>query len=298
MLATICVDSRCTLGEGILWSSRRQALLWTDIQGRSLWQHVPGASRTSRWILPDRLGAFAECESGRVLLGFAKSLCVAHLEEADDGPALVFTELVPVEDSVPSTRVNDGRTDRSGNFVFGTLNEAEDKQPVGSFYQFSAKRGLRRLALPSVAIPNSICFSPDGRTMYFCDSLDRIIHQCDYDPEQALAENVRPFVKLGPMQGLPDGSTVDSNGCVWNAEWGTGTVRQYTPNGRLATTIEVPAKNPTCSVFGGVRLDELYITSSRQEMSSEDLELVPHAGGVYRASPGVSGIPDQPFRGL
>ena len=298
MRATLCVDSRCTLGEGIVWSRRRQALLWTDIHRRALWQYVPDGRESRHWKLPDRLGALAECESGKILLGFAKSICTAHFDTSPDGAAPLFTELVAVEDSMPSTRVNDGRTDRSGNFVFGTLNEEADAQPIGSFYQFSAKQGLRRLALPSVAIPNSVCFSPDGRTMYFCDSLERTIQQCDYDSEHARIEGVRVFVRLAPDQGLPDGSIIDSTGCLWNAEWGAGTVRQYTPDGCVERTITVPAKNPTCVAFGGVRLDELFITSSRQEMSDEELTLMPHAGGVYRALPGVAGLPDQLFLGL
>ena len=298
MVATLYVDSRCTLGEGICWSSRRQVLLWTDIHGRVLWQHAMAGNQTFRSALPDRLGALAECESGRLLLGFAKSLRLAQLGHTTEAVAPVFTDLVAVEASSPSTRINDGRTDRSGNFVFGTLNEDTKQLPIGSFYQFSANHGLRRLSLPSVVIPNSICFSPDGGTMYFCDSLDRVIQQCDYDAEQARVDQVRPFVRFEPHQGLPDGSIVDSDGCVWNAEWGAGMVRQYTPDGRLACEVTVPAPNPTCPAFGGARLDELFVTSSREEMSADDLYRVPHAGGVYRASPGASGIPDRPFRGL
>ena len=90
-----------------------------------------------------------------------------------------------MEPGVPHTRINDGRTDRAGNLVFGTLNEDPGRQKIGSFYQFSARYGLRRLALPSVAIPNSICFSPDGRTMYLCDSVDRRIMQCTYEADAA-----------------------------------------------------------------------------------------------------------------
>jgi sugar lactone lactonase YvrE len=297
MGASLYVDSRCTLGEGPCWSTRRQALVWTDIDGRALWQHTIADGRTSRWLLTDRVGALAECESGSFLLGFAKRLCLARLTEGNDQPA-VFTDLVPVEPSSPSTRINDGRTDRSGNFVFGTLNEDTNGHAVGGFYQFSIDRGLRRLALPPVVIPNSICFSPDGGTMYFCDSPARVIQQADYDAEQAQVTRIRPFVQFSPHQGLPDGSVVDSSGCVWNAEWGAGIVRQYTPDGQLASEVVVPAKNPTCPVFGGMGLAELFVTSSRHDMSPDELERVPQAGGVYRVFPGAVGIPDPPFKDL
>jgi sugar lactone lactonase YvrE len=296
MAASLYVDSRCTLGEGICWSSRRQALLWTDIEGRALWQHTMGNGRTISWLLPDRVGALAECETGGLLLGFAKCLRLAQMTDDDTPP--VFTDLVPVEAHLPATRINDGRTDRAGNFVFGTLNEDPGHQPLGSLYQFSMAHGLRRLSLPSVAIPNSICFSPDGRTMYFCDSLDCAIQQADYDADHAQVDRVRPFVRFGPGQGLPDGSIVDSAGCVWNAAWGAGVVRQFTPDGDLACELAVPAKNPTCAIFGGPDLAELFVTSSRQEMTTVELERVPHAGGVYRLSPGATGIPDRLFNDL
>lgn len=292
--ATLAIDSRCTLGEGITWWPARGALLWTDIQASRLWMHTPAGSATRTWNLPDRLGSLAVCRSGALLLGLAKGLFLATLD--DTGPDLAVTPVVPVEPELPSTRINDGRTDRAGNFVFGTMDDTE-AAPLGHFYQYSAAFGLRRLDLPGVTIANSICFSLDGRTMYFCDSPARRILQCDYDAASARVANVRAFVQFAAHQGLPDGSVVDAEGCLWNAEWGAGVVRRYTPQGRLDREVAVPAKNPTCPGFAGAALDEIYITSARQAMTPEELERTPHAGGVYRASPAVRGVPDLVFEG-
>jgi L-arabinonolactonase len=199
---------------------------------------------------------------------------------------------------VLTTRINDGRTDRAGNFVFGTMNEdeTEDAERIGSFYQYSARYGLRRLDLGGVAIANSICFSQDGRRMYYCDSPRRRIMQCDYDAERAAVANAREFVVFAPHEGLPDGSVIDAAGCLWNAAWGAGAVRRYTPDGRVDREITVPARNPTCPTFGGDALDDLYITSSRQEMTNDELEGTPHAGGVYAVMPGAQGLPESFFR--
>jgi sugar lactone lactonase YvrE len=291
--ATLSIDSRCTLGEGPTWWAARGALLWTDIQASRLWMHTPAGS-TRSWNLPDRLGSMAVCGSGALLLGLAKGLFLAAPDE--DVRDLAVTPVVPVEPELPSTRINDGRTDRSGNFVFGTMDEAE-AAPIGGFYQYSAASGLKRLDLPAVTIANSICFSLDGKTMYFCDSPGRQILQCDYDAALARAANVRTFVRFAAHQGLPDGSVVDADGCLWNAEWGAGVVRRYTPSGRLDREVPVPAKNPTCPCFGGAALDDIYITSARQAMTPQELERTPQAGGVYRASVGVRGIPDLLFEG-
>jgi L-arabinonolactonase len=294
-LATLFVDCRCTLGEGILWCEKRRALLWTDIQQSMLWMHRVADNATRTWTLPDRLGSLAICESGRLLLGLAKGLFLADIDTAADA-ALRVQPVVGVEAGLPGTRINDGRTDRAGNFVFGTFNEAQDG-PGGSFYQYSSRHGLRRLDLGGVVIPNSICFSLDGRTMYFCDSPKALIRQCDYDAASAGVTNVGEFVRLEAGEGLPDGSVIDTEGCLWNAAWGAGVVRRYAPGGRRLAEISVPAKNATCVVFGGDALEDLYVTSSRQEMSDDELARTPDAGGVYRASVGLRGVRDAMFHG-
>ena len=292
--ASLFVDCRCTLGEGILWWQQRRALLWTDIERSALWMHNVDGHHTSTWPLPDRLGSLAICESGRLVLGLATGLFYGDFVAATD-KVMHVEQIVAVDQHLTRHRINDGRTDRSGNFVFGTMNEAQDAA-TGSFYQFSAAHGLRRLDLGGVTIPNSICFSLDGLTMYFCDSKDPQIRQCDYDAESARVANVREFVRFGEADGLPDGSVIDSQGCLWNAGWGAGLVRRFASDGRLLATVRVPAKNTTCIAFGGHNLADLYVTSARQEMSVDELEATPDAGGVYRAEVGSLGVRDAPFR--
>jgi L-arabinonolactonase len=293
--AELYVECRCILGEGIVWDTRRRSLFWTDIEQSTLWRH--DGQRLRSWRVPDRLGSFALCASGRVLLALAKGLFLADVDSAA-GSDLPVQALAPVEPTVPTTRTNDGRTDRSGNFVFGTYNEAQDS-PAGSFYQYSARHGLRRLDLGGVTIANSICFALDGRTMYFCDSPLGRIMRCEYDADAARVSNVSEFVRFGPGEGLPDGSVIDEEDCLWNAAWGVGRVRRYSPEGGVITEIEVAAKNSTCPAFGGESLDQLFVTSSRQEMTPQELEQVPHAGSVYRAvNVGARGVADAVFVGL
>ena len=85
-----------------------------------------------------------------------------------------------------------------------------------------------------------------------------------------------------PHPGFPDGSCVDAEGCLWNAEWGAARVVRYTPAGKIDRVLEVPAKNPTCCCFGGERYDTLYITTA-------------DGAGVFAATPGVKGLPESRF---
>ncbi len=251
---------------------------------------------TRSWPLPDRLGSLALCESGALLLGLATGLFRADIGTTADGTPAV-TLLADVERDLPSTRINDGRTDRAGNFVFGTMNEADGHPALGSFYQWSTAAGLRRLDLPPVGIANSIAFSPDGGTMYFCDSPTGRIMQCRYDAASASVSDVRAFATLASEEGQPDGSIVDAKGYLWNAAWGAAMVRRYRPDGTLEREIALAAKNPTCAVFGGAAMNELFITSARQDMSPAELERTPEAGGIYRAHvEDVVGLSDARFR--
>jgi L-arabinonolactonase len=294
--ASLRVDARCTLGEGAVWCPRRRALLWTDIEGARLWLHAPLTGTTLSWPLQDRAGAFALCASGRVLLGLAKGLAFADVDAHTGPSALPVTRIVPVEPEEPRTRTNDGRTDRDGRFVFGTMNEADGHvDRLGHVYQFSLAQGLRRLNIDGVSIANSICFSPDGRTMYFTDSIDGTIRQADYDSAAARVSRVRPFVRAEDAGGMPDGSVVDAEGALWNAVWGGGRVRRYLPDGTFDREVIVAAPNTTCPAFGGPALTDLYVTSSRLEMDAAALARFPHAGGVFQAATGIRGLADPAF---
>ena len=210
--ARLIVDSRCAHGEGVLWCERRQALLWVDIDGSRLWMHVPASGRTRNWTLPDRPGCIALAGSGDLLLALAKALYRADLDAAlaGDGTSLPLLHLADVQAHEPRTRSNDGRADRHGNFVFGTMDESAAKTPVGAFYQYSATHGLRPLPLPGAAIPNSICFSPDGRTLYWCDSVQSTLQCCDYDPGAAQVGPSRVFAEVGLAGAAAYGSCIDA----------------------------------------------------------------------------------------
>ncbi|MFZ6720402.1 SMP-30/gluconolactonase/LRE family protein [Undibacterium sp. Ji49W] len=289
------VTHHATLGEGLGWHGATGSWWWTDIEAATLQAWSPGKAVTT-YKLPDRLGSFAHCQSGRMLLGLAKRLCftsppknpgatsanpVSAGATSTTALQLPVQSLVAVDPAETRTRVNDGRTDRRGYFVFGTMNEAAEKRPIASFYQFSMQYGLRRLALPAVAIANSICFSLDGKTMYFTDTLTRRIQQCDYDAESARVDNIRLFAIPDDDRAYPDGSVIDSHGCLWNAEWGAGSVTQYAPDGRRLQRLSVGTKNPTCPAFGGANGDQLMVASARQEMSAEELLRMPGAGSLF-----------------
>lgn len=283
-------DTGNQLGEGIVWCERAQALYWTDIQRATLYRLHPASGTLEHWPMPERLASFALCEAdGWLLLALATRLAFLRLA---DGRLDVLHAVEPGL----ATRCNDGACDRQGRFVFGTMHEPESgpKQAVGSFWRLDRDLRLERLELPRVAIANSIAFSPDGATMYFCDSLTRGIHCCDYGDEPG---SPRLFVELEGTTGEPDGSCVDARGQLWNAQWGLSRVACYGSDGALRGVLPLAVSQPTKPAFGGERLDQLYVTSARDGLSAEALGHEPHAGALFRAAVGIHGLAEARFGG-
>lgn len=276
--ATLAIDSRCVLGESILWCGHGRVLYWTDIPSAELWRHDPASGHTHRWSLPAPLACLALAEDHRLLLGLAKGLYASDVEAQLDVHELVVTKLVDVDADDPLTRVNDGRADRHGGFVFGTKSEHADLRPAGRFHQYTAAHGLRELALPRAAIPNSICFDAGGTRMYFCDSVTPRILQCRYDSASATVSDIEVFVELDAPGAEPDGSIVDVEDALWNAQWGASRVVRYLRDGRIDRIVQVPAPQPSCCTL---REDTLYITSARVGLDAAALAAQPYSGGVF-----------------
>jgi L-arabinonolactonase len=290
-VARLAFDAGNTLGEGVLWCDRTQSVYWTDIHRSTLWRLHPADGTVQQWTLPERLASFALCEAEhRLLLALASRLAFFDLS---DGSLETLHEIEPGL----ATRANDGACDRQGRFVFGTLHEpaSGSKQPVGGFYRLNADLSLERLALPGVAISNSIAFSPAGDIMYFCDSPTRRIHCCDYGDTLG---SPRVFVDLGDVAGEPDGSTVDAEGALWNAQWGLGRVVRYLADGREDRIVRVPARQPTRPAFGGTDLEMLYITSARGGLSEAELSAEPQSGALFAFPSGVRGLVEPRFAGF
>lgn len=252
-------EQRQAHAEGVIWDDLMGLVRWTDIATSTLFAYDPGTGRVTGNTLPARLCCFALTHDPGVLL-LALEKQVARYDTRDE----TLHVLADIEPDLVGMRANDGRCDRGGNFVFGTLNE-RGPEKTASFWRYTHDGNLHRLALPKAAITNSICFSPDGETMYFTDSPTAQIMACDYDAATGEVDRIRVFAELA--KGLePDGSTVDADGFLWNTEWGGSRVTRYSPDGRVDTTIDLPAKQPSCVSFAGPGLDRMVVTSANLGM--------------------------------
>ena len=285
--ARLAVDARDRLGECALWCERTASFWWTDIEGSKVCRLQAGGG-VREWTLPERAGSFAFCAGGetKLLLGLASGIAVFDTADASLSP------VIPVEADQPATRINDGRCDRQGRFVFGMYNPKEEA--IGGFYRVHPDLRVERLPLPPAGVGNSICFSPDGATMYYADSPARTIWSLDYHADGRIGAP-RVFVRLGSDEGYPDGSCIDAEGGLWNAQWEGRCVVRYDGQGRETERVVLPVSRPTCPAFGGAGLDTLYVTSARGGLARERLREEPEAGGVFTAATRRRGLPETRF---
>lgn len=287
------LDNRHELGECVLWCERTGRLLWTDIPAATLWSYSPASGRCSSWQIPERLCSFALTGSDDcLLLGLASGLAFFRFSTGR------VERILEVEADIPVTRLNDGRCDRQGRFVFGMFNQEDGpKHALGGFYRLNTDLSLERLPLGNAAIANSICFSPDGRRMYYADSSTREIRHCQYDPRSGAIGASEVFVAADAAPGEPDGSCIDADGYLWTTRWGAGQLMRFAPDGRLDRVLTLAAPQPSCPAFGGPDLSTLYVTSAWLGMTAGDRAAAPLSGAMFSHALDVRGLPESRFLG-
>lgn len=284
---TIASPTRDLLGECPLWDTRDQCVYWVDSKGPLVRRlHLSSGARTD-WRVPSDVGSIALTESGRLLMALEDGF---HLLDTATGDS---RRVATVTHRGPRMRMNDGRTDRQGRFVAGSLVMGRHDKD-GAIYRLE-KNGTVTQLIPDIALTNSVCFSPDGRTLYFTDSFSDTVNAVDYDPESGRIGTPRALMNTRAQGSAPDGATVDAQGCLWVALVQAGKVGRYSPNGSLLQVLEVPTPFPSCPCFGGPDLDILFVTSLS---NTGNLMKTDHPdGGALFAfhGLGVRGLPEVRF---
>jgi sugar lactone lactonase YvrE len=289
---SVAVDCHDTLGEGPWWDARTATLLWVDIEGCRLHRHDPASGATETTTLPSTASAVVARAAGGLALVMEDGIRVTGPGRAGTDDARLFA---PLEHDDSSTRMNDACCDRAGRLWVGSM--AKDSRPgAGSLYRVDPDGSVTRV-LRDLSISNGIDWSPDDRSMYFIDSETRRVDVMDYDLETGRPSGRRTLAELPAGAGLPDGMTVDAEGCLWVATWDGWSLRRYRPSGELDRVIRLPVARVTSCAFGGADLEALYVTSASTGLSEAELREQPLAGALFVVRPGVRGLPATPFGG-
>jgi sugar lactone lactonase YvrE len=269
-------------GEGPVWSAGWGGLRWVDMLAGDILSLGPDGVVSRRHVDGVAAAVRPRRDGGAVIAierGFA-------LEDRDGR----LTRLGDLW-SGTGVRMNEGGRDPDGRFYCGSM--AYDQRPgAGSLYRLDPDRQVT-VVLEGVTISNGLEWSPDGALAYYVDTPTHQISVFDYDQDRGLTGR-RVLVEIPADMGGPDGLCVDEQGGVWVALFGGGAVHRYTAEGTLDEIVDVPARQVTACAFGGPGLDELFITTSAENLEPGD---DPLAGALFSAAVGVNGLPVRPFAG-
>jgi L-arabinonolactonase len=158
---------------------------------------------------------------------------------------------------------------------------------TASLYRIA--RGKCTLIEGGLRTTNSLCWSPDSSRQYLADSPAYTIYVYDFDAVTAKPSNRRVFAhSSAPSE--PDGSCIDADGYLWNAQWRGGKVLRYRPDGSIDIELALPVIQPTCVCFGGPALNWLAVTSAHVKLDPAERAQQPLAGNLF--------IFKTPYKGL
>jgi L-arabinonolactonase len=290
------------LGEGPVWDVEEDRLYWVDGTGRrvgrpSIWRLDPTTGKVENWVLTHDVGAMALRRGGGAVLALDDGF---YFFEFGSGKL----DLIHLVDSgQPRTRLNDGKCDRMGRFFAGGMDDKEELKICG-LWRLDPDLRVTKVE-DGIICTNGPCWSPDNRTFYLADSFQGEIWSYDYDIGRGTLANKRVFASFRNDPGVADGSTVDEEGYLWNAQVISGDLIRYAPDGSIDRRIGMPVKNITSVIFGGRKLDELYVTSMARvkhpavhDRFTKEVKPQFLAGSLFRITGlGIRGIPEPRFAG-
>lgn len=283
-------DVTATLGEGPYWNPEDGRLLWVDIDEGQL-HRTDVTSGATESVSVDSVSAAFPVEGGGILTAAGHQLT---LRPDWDGSGPAEPRVIAETGAGANVRFNDGAVDPAGRVLIGSMHRGET-DPLGELYRLD-NGGVLTPMVRKVTISNGIGWSPYGNRMYYVDSPSRKIDVFDYDPASGGLYGRRLFADLQYADGLPDGLTVDADGCVWVAMHGGAALRRFTPAGKPDVAIPVPVARPTSCAFGGPDLSELYVTTASRGLSETARKAQPLAGRLLRLRPGPFGLPSTATR--
>lgn len=288
----VLVDQKALTGEGPSWDALRQVLYWVDIPRATIYVYNP-ATRQYQGIDLSKdfssIGAVVACKSGGLLFTPERKIAYFDFEQP------TYQILAEVEEDLPGNRFNDGKCDPYGRFLAGTMQDKPDGAPTGSLYIMERDAKVRKL-LDGLVISNGLGWSPDYRTFYLADSFSKDVWAFDYDLENGNLSRQRTAFTLQDGSGVADGLTTDTDGMLWLALWDGACIQRWDPrSGELLATYPFPAKRTTCPVFGGEKMNELYVTSAAVGLKDSDWQAHPHNGALMRLKTEFTGLPSFPF---
>lgn len=281
------LEVRARLGEGPCWNQSEQLLYWVDIYNHRVHQYNPATGASKYFNVGEVVGCIAPAGTNRLIMAQRNRLAFLDTLHGQ------VTPIIDIEHNHHDMRFNDGKCDAAGRFWFGSMNPEE---PKGRLYRYDPDGSLHTL-LTGLTISNGLGWSPDEKTFYITDSPLKTIYAFDFDAKSGDISNCRVFIDLTTESFVPDGLTVDREGCIWSAMWDGWCIIRFDPSGKEIMRVKMPVARPTSCTFGNQDMTTLYITTASVGLSETEIQNSFYSGDLFTLATNTSGFPSHNFGG-
>lgn len=280
MEISIFCNTRDHTGERPYWDAKTRCLYWIDVFGRRFHRASATGDQIETFPLPAIIGSMALIDPMTMVLAMHHGFF--HYDLSRRRAELIC---YPDEAVAGNMRLNDGKVDMQGRFVCGGADYFR-ADPIAGIYSLDGNYRATKIG-SNITLFNGICWSPEGRTIYFSDSATRRTFHSSYDPVTGTAGTPSLLIDHGENEGLPDGAAVDQMGYIWIAMVYGGELLRLTPEGEIDQRIRFPVRGLTSLAFGGPDCSTLFVTSKSIGKDGRPLDMEKGGGSVFR----VDGLP-------
>lgn len=268
------------------WSEAGQALYWADILEYEIHRYDLNSGEHQVLQFPEEVGCFALREKGGFIVALRSAIWLS------DSHGLLVRKICDNPSNPQLARFNDGGTDGDGRFYAGTFWGPGDYN--GALLMRVDNQLKPKVIQCDIHGANGLAFSADKKWMYTSDTPNGVIYRTPLD-EQGEPGKREIFRTFSAGEGIPDGAAVDVEGCYWIAMFDGGRVARFSPDGQQLAEYPLPVRRPTMVCFGGPEMKTLFITTTRENMSAEEVRQSPLSGAIFTLPVEVAGMKKLPF---
>ena len=278
--------SNCILGEGTLWVKEHNSIYFVDIKNKKIFSLNVKNKKKNIFKVNKEIGFIAHIKGHIFILGLQGELRIQNLKSKK------ILKSISIEQKLKLNRINDGKTDPSGNLWFGTMDNLERKIEKGSLYKLDKNLKLTKVD-KNYRITNGPAFI-DTNNFYHTDSAKKTIYKIKINKNNKIVSK-KIFKKFSPEDGSPDGMTLDKNKNLWVAHFHGACISVFNNKAKLIHKINFPAKNITNCAFGGKNNKELFISTATKGMSKADIQKFSYSGYLFSVKTNCKGILQKKF---
>ena len=246
--------SQSMLGEGISIKPNKSVISWVDIEGNKVhWKSLETEDEGCLTGFQFPSCTFSDENSG-VFISHAGGIDWVDINYQNRTSCITWFP------SDSGLRCNDGKMDAEGNIWISTMSISH-LENQGSIW-FWDRKSKPILVMDNLTVPNSIAIDNSRNRVYFADSNKGAIYFGELSTRRNSFTATHEFYRSN--QGVPDGSTLDPEGNLWNTRWDGSAILKISPAGVVGLEVPTPFARPTSCVFGK-NVNELYVTSAAKQ---------------------------------